>query len=134
MAGGAGSTGRVILACEMIEDEVRLALSSLPSAAQPPVIWVESGLHDRPQRLRAVLQERLDSLDEGAAQGLPVSVLSVRPGRGPAAERREMVTVGPVEEVLLALGFCGKALQGLRAQHLRLVFPRVDDCISLLLN
>jgi hypothetical protein len=44
------------------------------------------------------------------------------------------VLVEPVEEVLLALGFCGNALQGLSAEHLTLVFPRVDDCISLLLN
>ena len=42
--------------------------------------------------------------------------------------------MGPVEEVLLALGFCGKGLQGLVAEHLTLVFPRVDDCVSLLLN
>ena len=59
---------------------------------------------------------------------------SVRPGRGPAAERREDVTVGPVDEVILALGFCGNALKDLSAEHLTLVFPRVDDCVSLLLN
>ena len=42
--------------------------------------------------------------------------------------------IEPVEEVTLALGFCGNALNGLSARHLTLVFPRVDDCISLLLN
>ncbi|MBN1629834.1 MAG: DUF1638 domain-containing protein, partial [Thermoleophilia bacterium] len=47
---------------------------------------------------------------------------------------REEVIVKPVEEVLFALGFCGNALQGLSARHLSLVVPRVDDCISLLLN
>ena len=59
---------------------------------------------------------------------------SLRPGKGAAAQRREQVQVGPVEEVLLALGFCGSALQGLSAKHLHIVFPRVDDCVSLLLN
>jgi hypothetical protein len=126
--------GSVILACEMIEDEVRLALEAVAPEARPPVVWVESGLHERPERLREALQELIGQLDAGAEVGEAVMVASVRPGRGPAAERREQVQVGPVDEVLLALGFCGSALQGLTAKHLRMVFPRVDDCVSLLLN
>ncbi len=127
-------TGAVILACEMIEDEVRLALEALPPDERPPLVWVESGLHERPERLKAVLKDLIGKLDEGAASDAAVAVPSVRPGQGPADGRREEVLVEPVEEVLLALGFCGNALQGLSAQHLRLVFPRVDDCVSLLLN
>jgi hypothetical protein len=126
--------GAVILACEMIEDEVELAQEALPPEARLPVVWVESGLHDRPERLNAALQQLIDRLDEGAVAGEAVILPSVHPGRGPAAERQHEVTVGPVEEVLLALGFCGKGLQGLVAEHLTLVFPRVDDCVSLLLN
>ena len=126
--------GTVILACEMIEDEVRLALETLPPEQRSALVWVESGLHDRPERLQAVLNDLIGLLDEGARTGKPVSIPSVRPGRGPAAERREVVVVEPVDEVLLALGFCGNALKGLSARHLSLVFPRVDDCISLLLN
>lgn len=126
--------GAVILACEMIEDEVRLALEAVAPEGRPPVIWVESALHDRPERLRAALQQLVDLLDEGAHTGSTVDLPSLRPGSEPAAERREEVPVGPVREVLLALGFCGKGLQGLAAQHLTLVFPRVDDCVSLLLN
>jgi len=124
----------VILACEMIEDEVRLALEAMPPEERPPVVWVESGLHERPERLQAALKELIGMLDEGALAGRAVGVPSVRPGPGPAAARREEVLVGPVEEVLLALGFCGSALNGLSARYVSLVFPRVDDCISLLLN
>lgn len=122
------------MACEMIEDEVRLALEALPVEDRPPVVWVESGLHERPERLQAALKELVALLDEGARTGSPVSVPSVRPGRGPVAARQEQVLIAPVEEVLLALGFCGNALSGLSSRYLRLVFPRVDDCISLLLN
>jgi len=125
---------RVILACEMIEDEVRRALDTLAPNERPPVVWVESGLHERPERLKAALGDILAVLDEGARTGTVVKVPTVRPGKGPAAERRGEMEVGPVSEVLFALGFCGNALAGLSAQHLSLVFPRVDDCISLLLN
>jgi hypothetical protein len=118
----------------MIEDEVRLALEAVAPAERPPLVWVESGLHERPERLRVALQALITELDQGAEALRAATLSSVRPGRGPAAERREQVQVGPVEEVLLALGFCGSALQGLSAKHLRLVFPRVDDCVSLLLN
>lgn len=124
----------VILACEMIEDEVRLALEGSAPERRPPLVWVESGLHDRPERLQAALQGLIGLLDEGARDGIAVALPSVRPGRGPATERREEVLVEPVEEVLFALGFCGKGLQGLVARHLTMVFPRVDDCVSLLLN
>lgn len=124
----------VILACEMIEDEVRLALEALPPEERPPLVWVESGLHERPEKLQAALKALLELLDEGSRTGSAVAVPSVRPGRGPAAERREEVLIGPVDEVLLALGFCGNALKGLSARHMSLIFPRVDDCISLLLN
>ncbi len=127
-------TDVVILACEMLEDEVRLALEVLPAQERPPVVWVESGLHDRPERLRDALAGLIAELDAAAETGIPVSVSSVQPGRGPARERREQVQVGAVKEIVLALGFCGGALQGLSAKHLAIVFPRVDDCISLLLN
>ena len=38
------------------------------------------------------------------------------------------------ERVLLAMGFCGNSLQGLRVSVPELIVPRVDDCISLLLG
>jgi hypothetical protein len=124
----------VILACEMIEDEVRLALEAVPQDARPPLVWIESGLHERPEKLKVAIQALLDLLDAGAEKGEVAHLPSVRPGKGPAAERRVEAVIEPVDEVRFALGFCGNALNGLSTHHLTLVFPRVDDCISLLLN
>jgi hypothetical protein len=39
-----------------------------------------------------------------------------------------------VEHVLLCFGFCGNALVGLSPHGFTLVFPKVDDCITLLLG
>lgn len=132
---------RVILACEMIEDEVLLALERVERAIgvgsppdRPSLVWIESGLHEYPERLRAHLQGLIERLDEGTREGRHVTLSSVRPGKGPAASRLEDVTVSPAGNIILALGFCGKGLQGLVSQTARMVFPRVDDCISLFLN
>ncbi|MHB8868741.1 MAG: DUF1638 domain-containing protein [Thermoleophilia bacterium] len=146
---GARGPGTVILACEMIEDEIGLALErtavrdghGLP--VEPPVVWIESGLHERPEKLRDHIQLLVDRLDEAADTGGPARLPSVRPGAGPAADRAEEVTVPPLRDeagapagrdIILALGYCGNGLQGLISRHHRLVFPRVDDCISLFLN
>jgi hypothetical protein len=39
-----------------------------------------------------------------------------------------------VHRFLLLFGFCGNALLGIRTQSFEIVFPRVDDCITLLLG
>lgn len=38
------------------------------------------------------------------------------------------------DTVLLAMSYCGNSLEGLRSGGLRLVVPRCDDCITLLLG
>lgn len=177
--------GSVILACEMIEDEVLVALDRVTgppiqgfrggpradtqataervlqcAAERPTVVWIESGLHERPQRLRDHIQKLVDLLDEASAAEASARLPSVRPGRGPSAARSETITIppdrlrspGPLgrgvpgagkaehrttaggRDILLALGYCGNALDGLVSRRHRLVFPRVDDCISLFLN
>lgn len=125
----------VLLACEMLEDELLLALDrALPPDQRPPLVWVDSGLHSRPEDLRNALQGLIDGVDAGRASGQPIILEGVRPGAGPADDRREVVVVPPVDRVLLAFGYCGNGLQGLVARHVSLVFPRVDDCVSLFLN
>lgn len=36
--------------------------------------------------------------------------------------------------ILLAMGYCGNSIAGLRTRDFTLIIPRVDDCISLLLG
>lgn len=39
-----------------------------------------------------------------------------------------------VETVLLAMGYCGNSVVGLKTHGFQLIIPRIDDCISLLLG
>ena len=91
----------VIIACKTIADELNLAIQH--AGVDYPVIWVESGLHNYPKKLKDRLQDELDSL-------------------------------AGIDKVLLAFGFCGNAVLGLKTGNFTMVIPRVDDCISLLVG
>lgn len=68
-------------------------------------MWVDRGYHEKPEVLRAKLQEMIDKAEsEGATQ------------------------------VLLAIGLCGNGAVGLSCKHAKLVMPRFDDCVNLMLQ
>jgi hypothetical protein len=92
------------LACETIRDEIKLSFKK--TGSRMPIYWVESGLHNSPERLRRHLQKEIALL-----------------------ERRDSP-----DYILLLFGYCGNALLGLTSSRATLVVPRVDDCISLLLG
>lgn len=46
----------------------------------------------------------------------------------------EIDSISNVDAIILGYGLCGNALLGLKACGARLVVPRIDDCISLLLG
>lgn len=94
----------VILACEILKDEINKAL--IDTGNQNPVIWLDSYLHMHPQKLHDKLQEEIDGLDR---QGI-------------------------TENILFTFGYCGNAIIGLRSKKSNLIIPRVNDCIELFLS
>lgn len=42
--------------------------------------------------------------------------------------------IANVDQVILLMGFCGNAVLGLKPKGFRLIIPRADDCITLLLG
>lgn len=70
-----------------------------------PIHWLEAGLHNTPKLLSDHLQHTVNSLR----------------GHG-------------YDTVILTFGSCGNALLGLQNGNFKMVIPRVDDCISLLLG
>jgi len=48
--------------------------------------------------------------------------------------QEELDRMNGVQSVILAFGLCGNAVLGLKTGDYRLVIPRVDDCITLLLG
>lgn len=72
--------------------------------------------------------------------GVDYPVLSVDSGLhdNPALLRKaiqeQMDRIDNVDTIYMALGFCGNALLGIKSVQARLIIPRADDCISLLLG
>lgn len=93
-----------IIACDVFLDELALLL---PADKLAGVQWLEMGLHDHPDRLRASVAELIERI-----------------------ERQQPHT----DTILLVYGLCGNGLAGLKAGRCRLVIPRAHDCISILLG
>ena len=92
----------VLLSCEMLEDEMQLALQR--TGVQMPIVWLDAGLHEYPAKLRASLREKIAELEQS------------------------------YDTILLGFCLCGNAMDGVGASRARLVVPRFDDCIRMLMS
>ncbi len=93
---------KLLVACETIEDEVKDAMRRL--GLDYLVIWLEGGLHNHPERLRARMREVLAEAE------------------------------GKCGLLLLTLGYCGGGMSDLTTGGYTTVLPLSDDCISVLLG
>ncbi len=93
-----------LLACKVLDAEI--ALHSQGASHIAETRFFEIGLHDKPDLLRATLQENLDAVDART----------------------------DIEAVVLAYGLCGRGTVGLRPLRHRLVIPRAHDCITLFMG
>ncbi|MCL1887515.1 MAG: DUF1638 domain-containing protein [Kiritimatiellaeota bacterium] len=99
-----------LIACSIFQREICAALATTPHVVD--VEFIELGDHDKPDRLRAFVQSRIDN---------PHAAHSQQSARA-------------YEAVLLAYGICGNAATGLLARDIPLVIPRAHDCATLLLG
>lgn len=91
---------RTLIACSMMEDEINNALEQ--SNITIPVVWMDRGFHNTPEKLKTELQDQIDQLQDQ-------------------------------DEILLAFGLCGNGTEGICSKNTKLILPRFDDCINLLL-
>lgn len=91
---------QTIIACAMLEDEINAVYEKLGCSL--PVIWLERGYHNTPEKLRTKLQETIDKLSDQ-------------------------------DELLLCFGLCGNGTAGISSKTSRLILPKFDDCLNMLL-
>jgi len=93
-----------LLACEVFYREIAHFTSCTKNIVD--VEFLEKGLHDKSDILRAKLQERIDAVS----------------------------AAGGYEAIALAYGLCGNSAAGLAAGKLPLIIPKVHDCAGFLLG
>jgi hypothetical protein len=91
----------IIVACNTIADELNLAIQA--TGVTHPVLWIDSKLHTKPEKLKEHIQGAISRISN-------------------------------VSTIILVFGYCGNALVGIRSEHARIIFPIIEDCISLLLG
>lgn len=92
----------LILACEVLKPEMETLAREMENP--PEMIFLSQRLHDYPDKLRQGIQEKIDEIE------------NTRPD---------------VDEIALGYGLCGKGLTGVTSRRVKLVLPRLHDCIPL---
>ena len=93
------AASRRVIACATVIEEM---VPFLPPEVPHEIL--DFGLHLEPQKLKRVLQEKIDEASEYA------------------------------DVLLLGYGLCSMAVVGLKATNATLVIPRTDDCIAIFLG
>lgn len=91
---------RILIACSMMEDEIKKVYEEIQ--CDIPVVWVERGYHNSPEKLKAELQRMIHEHQDA-------------------------------DEILLSYGLCGNGTNGIVSEKARVVMPRFDDCINMML-
>ena len=91
---------QTLIACSMMEDEIHQIFDCLNCSV--PVVWMDRGFHNTPQKLKEELQKQIDLLQDQ-------------------------------DDILLAFGLCGNGTEGICSKNTRLILPKFDDCINMLL-
>jgi hypothetical protein len=94
-----------LIACDVLTREVCHCVARSPHTVD--VEFTEKGQHEDSDRLRLLLQEKIDRT---AGKGTPY------------------------DAILLAYGLCGNATVQLEARNTRLVLPRAHDCCTIYLG
>ena len=94
-----------LIACDVLTREVCHCVARSPHTVD--VEFTEKGQHEDSDRLRLLLQEKIDRTAEKGT---------------------------PYDAILLAYGLCGNATVQLEARNTRLVLPRAHDCCTIYLG
>ena len=119
----------IILACSSLTEYVNAAQKKMNT--NWPVILVDRALHVEPADMKAAIAEKISQLFSSPAA--PASPDALHSPASPAAPHAPAALDPADTTILVAMGFCGGTWDHV-SFPCRVVIPRVDDCISLLLT
>ena len=100
-----------IIACRVLTRELSYLASQSPHTVD--ITWLPQGLHDTPEKLRALIADAIDGLYR---------------------QREQRMLKHFPDVIVLGYGLCSNGVVGLESRDIPLVIPRTDDCIALFLG
>lgn len=94
---------KLIIACGSLQPELANAAEEINDVE---VIYMEQDLHRYPDRMKVVLQKKLNKIDKEEN----------------------------IDRIILGYGLCSGGINGIKAPKQGLIVPRVHDCITLFLG
>jgi len=94
-----------LVGCSIFKNEVRFLEPQILSRLD--CYWLPQRLHNRPLDLRKLVQQEIDTVDRSG---------------------------NPYDAIVLLYGLCSKGTVGIFSRNHRLVVPKVQDCIAVLLG
>jgi hypothetical protein len=101
-----------VVACAVLETEVRILAADLPQVVRIEVL--EQGIHTEPDKLRQQVLQAIDRIENDFA----VASTGADPPPG----------------IALVYGLCSRGVEGVRTRRSPLALPRAHDCITILLG
>ena len=103
-----------MIGCKIFEREI--ASVSYNCRNMLDVTMMRQHLHERPEKLRAILQEEIDRIDCNEDK------------------HSQNTDIVDYDAILLTYGLCSGATTGLTSRKYPLVIPRVHDCVTMFLG
>ena len=132
----------VILSCSSLIEYINAAQQAM--GTDWPVVVVDRSHHAEPAEMKQVVKETIEGILSGriplepdssasGQQNVPAKALDGYAAEQPNVHTEQSAAVDPSDlTVLVAMGFCGGSWDHV-SFPCRVVIPRTDDCISILL-
>lgn len=96
-----------IIACNIFKREIEFILDDKKIK---DVIFVEQGLHNSPSKMKMYLQDLIDEVEN------------------------DEINIVKYTGIILMYGLCGNGTLGLKTSKLKLIIPKIHDCMALFLG
>ncbi len=94
-----------LVGCSIFRNEIEFLDTRIKNSIE--YYWLAQRLHNKPLELRKMVQNEIDAIDKSGKK---------------------------YDAVILLYGLCSKGVAGIYSKNYRLVIPKVQDCISILLG
>lgn len=102
------------IGCKILEREIASVIYNCKNVID--VTLIRQKLHDRPERLREIIQEEIDRIDQNS------HIYS------------NDTRTNDFDAILLGYGLCSNVVAGLHSEKYPIVIPKAHDCISLFMG